>query len=308
MAEDLLSREERDALRESIQTTARGRERPRPQAPEAIPVALIADDLATEKVTPAALRLAERWAGNIERLVPPTCGAKVHVELDREVVKDSKLISAEITGNWLGLVRPAQDRGSVLVAATGSMIPELAARVLGGTYGGDPDRTPTAATMRVFGKVGQQIVIGLINAMQQEHGTEVLQKRPPASPEAWQPIIDGASLISVRLKVTGDAEGEIRLVATPDTLAVARRGAKTQKASPALVRSVLGEVPVELSVDLGATTMSASDFADLAPGEVLRLDSLVGDPLSVRVGGRIHAVGHAVVLGDVVAVEIGTRD
>lgn len=308
MAEDLLSREERDALRESIQTTARARERPQPQSPEPTPVALIADDLATEKVTPAALRLAERWGGYIERLVPPVCGAKVHVELDREVVKDSKLINAEVTGNWLGLVKPAQDRGSVLVAATGSMIPELAARVLGGTYGGDPDKAPTSATMRVFGKVGQQIVIGLINAMQQEHGTEVVQKRPPSSAESWQPIVDGASLISVCLKVTGDAEGEIRLVATPDTLAVARRGAQTQKASPALVRSVLGDVSVELSVDLGSTTMSASDFANLAPGEVLRLDSLVGDPLSVRVGGRLHAMGQAVVLGDVVAVEIGKRD
>jgi len=308
VAEDLLSQEERDALRDSIQTSARKRDRPQPQAPEPTPVALIADDLATEKVTPAALRLAERWAGTIERLLPPVCGAKVHVELDRDVVSDSKVIEEVLSDNWLGMVRLAQDRGSVLIAARGSMIPELAARVLGGSYGGDPDKTPTAATMRVFGKVGQQIVIALINAMQQELGIEVVQKRAPSTAESWQPILDGTSLIAVRLAVTGDAEGEIRMVASPDTLAVVRRGVQSQKAEPELVREVLGEVPVELSVDLGSTSMSASEFARLAPGEVLRLDCLVGDPLSVRVGGRIHAIGQAVVLGDVVAVEIGKRD
>ena len=304
MAEDLLSREEQEALRDSIQTSARSRERPQPQAPEPSPIALIADDLATEKVTPAALRLAERWCRNIERLVPPVCGAKIQIELDREVIKDIALIQAEVSGNWLGLVKPTNDRGVVLVAASGPMIPSLAARVLGGTYDGETDKAPTSATMRVFGKVGHQMVVGLINAMQQEYGTEVEQKRPPASVEAWQPIADGASLLAVRLTVTGDATGEVRMVTTPDTLALTRRGTQTQKASPRVVRSVLGEVPVELSVDLGSAEMSASAFARLEPGEVLRLDSLVGDPLSVRVGGRVHASGHAVVLGDVVAVEI----
>ncbi|MEM6994269.1 MAG: FliM/FliN family flagellar motor switch protein [Myxococcota bacterium] len=302
---DLLTDEERDALQDSIQSTGRSRERAPSKPPEPTPVALIADDQATEKVRPAALRIAERWSAQLRRLIPPACGAKVAFEVDDAVHLESHEIVEELTHNWLGMVKPGNTRGTVLVGASGSMIPELAARILGGKYDVEGTKAPTSATLRVFGKIGQQIVIGLLRALEQEQGGEPVSTTPPKTAETWSPLVDGAPLVMVRLNVTGEAEGVVRFVSAPDSLAVARRAPPAPRTDPRLVRAVLGDVPVDISVELGTTTMRASEFAELQPGAVLRLDSLIGDPLPVRVGGRLHAVGSAVLNGEVIAVEIG---
>ena len=302
---ELLTDEERGALQDSIQSTAKDRDRAPTKAPEPTPVALIADDQASEKARPAALRLAERWATHLGRLIPPASGAKIEVEVDDAVHIDSQEIIEELTRNWLGMVKPSLGRGTVLVAASGPMIPELAARILGGSYGVEGDKAPTSATLRVFGKIGQQIVIGLLRAMQQEQGGDPEALTPPQSAETWQPLVDDDPLIVVRLKVTGEAEGIVRFVAAPDAMATPRGNTAPPCTDVRLIRAVLGDVPVDLSVDLGTTTMTASEFAELKPGAVLHLDSLIGDPLPVRIGGRMHASGSAVLNGEVIAVEIG---
>lgn len=307
---DLLTDEEREALQDSIQSTGRSRPHSPAVAPKETPVALIADDQATEKARPAALRIAERWATQLQRLFPPVCGAKVEVTVDQDVETDPDEILKELTANWLGMVRSGKALGGALVAASGTMIPELAARLLGGIMEFGPHekiKPPTSATLRVFDKIGQQLVLGLIQAIEQEQGIDARAIPAPQSAETWPPLVERTPLLMVRLNVKGDAEGVIRLVAPPEVVSQQRRVAAAPPTDPELVRMVLAEVPVDFSVELGSMTMRASDFAGLRPGAIVRLDSLVGDPLPVRVGGRLHAFGSAVLLGDVIAVQIGDR-
>lgn len=301
---DLLTDEERDALKDSIQQTAQSPKSTLPKLPEPTPVALIADDKATERVKPAALRIAERWCEALCRLVPPVTGAKIKVEIDDTVQNHTSEIVEELAHSWLGQVLPGHGRGSFLISASGKMVPELAAMILGGKYTAEDKTKPTTATLRVFGKIGHQIVVGLVRALQQEQGGEPKSVPPPKSAETWTPFADELPVIMVRLSVTGDVEGTVRFVSPPDALAVPRQLPNAPQTDPALARAVLADVPVELSVELGSTTMRAQEFSSLEPGAVLSLDSLIGDPLPVRVGGRLHAFGHAVLMGDVIAVEI----
>jgi flagellar motor switch protein FliN len=62
---------------------------------------------------------------------------------------------------------------------------------------------------------------------------------------------------------------------------------------------LLGDVPVELSVELGRVTLSLRDVASrLGPGSVITLNKLTGEKLDIRVNDRLVAVGEAVAVGD----------
>lgn len=299
----LLTDEERNALAQNIQQSARAKPRTA-ESPPPVPVALIADDQASEKVRPSALRLATRWAALLRRSIPPASGAKVTIDVSGAEAIEAKEAAEEVAACWLGMARPVRRRGSVLVAVSGPMIPVLAARMLGGDYDAPPDKPPTAATLRVFSKVGDQIVAGLAKALQNEQGCDVVCGPAPASAEVWAPIADDSSLVLARLEVGGEAQGIIRLVSPPETLMTRRRAARTVVPAPEIVNQVLGEVPVELSVELGRARMRAGEFAALEPGAVLSLDTLVGEALPVRVAGKLKAMGNAVLAGEVLAVEI----
>lgn len=75
-----------------------------------------------------------------------------------------------------------------------------------------------------------------------------------------------------------------------------------------LGQSVLGstEVPLSLlmdltlpvSIELGRTTMAVQDVLRLGRGSVIQLDRLAGEPIDVFIGDRRFAEGEVVVLGE----------
>lgn len=77
---------------------------------------------------------------------------------------------------------------------------------------------------------------------------------------------------------------------------------KGQPDSAARVESfdlLLGDVPVELSVELGRVVMSLKEVgARLGPGSIIPLSKLTGDKLDVRVNERLVARAEAVAIGD----------
>lgn len=82
-----------------------------------------------------------------------------------------------------------------------------------------------------------------------------------------------------------------------------REGKKT---SPLQKNSLemLYDVPLEISVELGRTLMSIGEILRLAPGSVIELDKLAGEPLDLLVNGKLVAKGEIVVVDENFAVKI----
>ncbi|MEL7087633.1 MAG: flagellar motor switch protein FliN [Planctomycetota bacterium] len=61
---------------------------------------------------------------------------------------------------------------------------------------------------------------------------------------------------------------------------------------------LLGDVDLDVSIELGRTEMLVEDVLRLQSGSVVELDKLAGDPVDVYVNGRLVARGEVLVLND----------
>lgn len=61
---------------------------------------------------------------------------------------------------------------------------------------------------------------------------------------------------------------------------------------------LLGDVDLDVSIELGRTEMLVEDVLRLQAGSVVELDKLAGDPVDVFVNGRLVARGEVLVLND----------
>jgi flagellar motor switch protein FliN len=61
---------------------------------------------------------------------------------------------------------------------------------------------------------------------------------------------------------------------------------------------LLGEVEMDLRIELGRTEMRLEEVLQLRSGSVVALDKLAGDPVDVYVNGRLIARGEVLVLND----------
>ena len=58
------------------------------------------------------------------------------------------------------------------------------------------------------------------------------------------------------------------------------------------------DIPLEISVRLGRAKMPIQELMGLAPGAVIDLDKLSGEPLDILLNGKLVARGEAVVVND----------
>ena len=71
------------------------------------------------------------------------------------------------------------------------------------------------------------------------------------------------------------------------------------------LETLLHDVPLELTVELGRIKLSLSELAGrLGPGSIITLDKLTGAPLDVRINSRLVARAEAVAVGDRCAIRI----
>jgi flagellar motor switch protein FliN/FliY len=64
------------------------------------------------------------------------------------------------------------------------------------------------------------------------------------------------------------------------------------------------DVPLEVTVELGRTTKSISDVLDFAPGKIIELNRLAGEPIDILVNGKNVARGEVVVIEESFGVRI----
>ena len=64
------------------------------------------------------------------------------------------------------------------------------------------------------------------------------------------------------------------------------------------------DVPLEVTVELGRTSKSISDILDFAPGTIIELDRIAGEPIDVLVNGKFVAKGEVVVIEESFGVRV----
>ena len=64
------------------------------------------------------------------------------------------------------------------------------------------------------------------------------------------------------------------------------------------------DVPLEVTVELGRTKKAISDILDFAPGTIIELDKIAGEPIDVLVNGKFVAKGEVVVIEESFGIRI----
>jgi flagellar motor switch protein FliN/FliY len=68
--------------------------------------------------------------------------------------------------------------------------------------------------------------------------------------------------------------------------------------------SLLSDVELEVTVQLGQTSKNVREILELGPGQVIELDRLAGDAVDILVNGRLVAKAEVVVIGENFGVRI----
>ena len=77
-----------------------------------------------------------------------------------------------------------------------------------------------------------------------------------------------------------------------------------QSSQDSLNLALLGDVELNVRIELGRTRMRLDEVLQLGEGAVIALDRLAGDPVDVFVNDRLIARGEVVVLNDRFAVRL----
>ena len=67
---------------------------------------------------------------------------------------------------------------------------------------------------------------------------------------------------------------------------------------------LLMDVPLEVTVELGRTSKSIKDILDFAPGTIIELNRLAGEPIDVLVNGKFVAKGEVVVMEEAFCIRV----
>jgi flagellar motor switch protein FliN/FliY len=67
---------------------------------------------------------------------------------------------------------------------------------------------------------------------------------------------------------------------------------------------LLMDVPLQVTVELGRTRKLIRDILELAPGSIIELDKLAGEPVDILVNSKLIAKGEVVVIDDNFGVRI----
>jgi flagellar motor switch protein FliN/FliY len=64
------------------------------------------------------------------------------------------------------------------------------------------------------------------------------------------------------------------------------------------------DVPLEVTVELGRTSKSIKDILEFAPGTIVELNKIAGEPIDVLVNGKYVAKGEVVVIEESFGIKI----
>jgi flagellar motor switch protein FliN/FliY len=89
---------------------------------------------------------------------------------------------------------------------------------------------------------------------------------------------------------------DLKKIQFPD-LSSSEHGGRLQERS-------FGDIPIEVSVELGRTHLTLKELLELKEGSILELDRLAGEPLDLKVGGQLVAQGEVIAVDDYYGLKI----
>ncbi len=89
-----------------------------------------------------------------------------------------------------------------------------------------------------------------------------------------------------------------------DEPVIPQRTSAPSTASGEVPISMLLDLSLPVTIELGRTSMTVQDILGLGRGSVIQLDRLAGEPIDVFVGDRRFAEGEVVIIGETFGVRI----
>ena len=300
MSETGLEAAELEAIQSAMRETA-----PRAAAKASVELptrlALIADDRSAESARPILLGLAARLIRSITRALKPQVPGTWQLDVAGAEIIDGSAVKEELRGGWVGGLR-ASDGAELVIVAHGGVIDIAAARRCGAAAPTSNDsRAPSALSLRLFQPAGKSITDACISSWAEVFSSELL---PSSDLGIVARLLEARSVVRVALQFSGGVTGRIQIYARPEGL-IARPGALAAfRANAQKIASALGNVQVEVVVELGTLRMKLNELRRLVKGSQFTLQGFVDSRVPVYCGGVLKAWARPVVCRGVLAVEI----
>jgi len=116
--------------------------------------------------------------------------------------------------------------------------------------------------------------------------------------ESIDPIMEEAFSVQDDIKESPEAQVETAELHTMDDSVSDIEFPEIQNAYQGneIETGLFSDIPVQVSVELGRSTISLKEIFELTEGSVVELDRLVGEPLDLVVNGQIVAQGEVVAI------------
>lgn len=305
--EPILSEEELRALRGAIAPQA-GPVRREPLQLQPVPVALIADDKAGENARPAAIRLGTRWAAMARQRLSHALGVKIGVEYGGVETMHAPMLKEELAISWSSIGEVVGRAGIVTVTCGGRLVEWTAAQLLGGGEddGMSPtDRPPSITALHIFSRAGEVVAQSLVDAWREDQNARMSVVHDEARITAFRfELAEAEPMMVLTLNVTTPVSGVIRLIARPETMVPPPPSVRATTLSDEKIEAVLGEVPIEIRVELGRARIKMSELRGLKPGSVIKLGQPTDALLPVECAGVVKALGKPAVSRGALAIEV----
>ena len=143
------------------------------------------------------------------------------------------------------------------------------------------------------------------DATEASKATATEEKTPPAADMDPKKLMGTDDIEKLLAEASNNLDQAVGGAASPGNAASAQPtpfslGDLTQEADsePAQSIDLLGEVEMDLRIELGRTRMRLEEVLQLRSGSVVALDKLAGDPVDIFVNGQLIARGEVLVMND----------
>jgi flagellar motor switch protein FliN/FliY len=124
---------------------------------------------------------------------------------------------------------------------------------------------------------------------------KLIQLLPPS---IAKPIMEGGTITAAK-----EVKKPERIAVSPVSFAPFKPQPEVVTVTPPNIQ-LLMDVPMEVTVELGRTTMKVEDILQLAPGKIVELECSASEPVNILVNGKLVGRGTVVVVEDSFGVRI----
>jgi flagellar motor switch/type III secretory pathway protein FliN len=240
------------------------------------------------------LEIARRAHGRATTLVPAGPGVWRHDPGDRRLV-----VRAAV-----GLDRNAYAARATLDLRKATPLAPADARALLSSLGGLPIALPLAAAVS-FLRASDAFALGPGDVWMPGDGWIARFDRQSARLVGEAVLAAPASSRGIAVKL-GDG-GEIVLVGEKTILLDAENAMQSPNEGETATSDVVLDAPLVVRVEVGAVTLSAAEWASIAPGDIIAVGRRVNEPVILRIAGAEVARGELVDIEGELGVRIRER-